>query len=321
MDSFRRRLLCSLVIASSVAIGAACAPSEQACSATDIVLGVTAASSVAAQAEQVEVVAYDESGEIGRTRKDLSSGALFPLEFGFRPHAGQSFRVSTEVRTRAPLRGGDATDPGLVFLASRDMSLSPVCSKTKQLLRADLQDTCIGVSCTQGLTCISGTCVSATSPADALMPYRASWATEPDACAGSDGGTPEAILGTGQTDYVPTAENSTQQVEAGPQGGHHLWIGVRTKGLHQRAATMTLNATVEGTNVSAPMQRTVFSLRTDEGGYCKLFGVRYQLDGGSAPISAFLGHPLRLSVELRDEAGLIAKDDLRIMVSDTISGN
>lgn len=310
----------SPALSCALALVGACGPTAEVCDAPDIVLGVKADPTVAAQARQVQLVAYDQSGEIARASKDISSGALFPFEFPFRPHAGQGFRVTTEVFYDAT-RGGAVLGPGGVsLLASREVNLAAMCTKSKELLRVDLQERCISVFCKQNETCISGVCVNSTLSADALEPYNASWAAEPDACAPAGSGSPEVTLGTGQTDYVATAPDSTVQAEAGPQGGHHIWIGVRTKALHQRAVTVTLNGVVEGTTTEAPMQRTVFSLRTDEGGYCKLFGLRYQLDGGTAPISAFLGKPLRLTVELRDGAGLVAKDELRIMIAGALSG-
>ena len=297
-----------------IACAYACGPTSPACADSEIVVGVQAETALQGATRGLRIVASDDSGELGRIARVLPNNApLFPSELPLVARGTRKLTITTEAFGSPVLDGAP--------LVSRTAILQPDCGQSKTLVRLALQDACLGVQCTIGQTCQAGSCVSAAFPLEGLESYSSSWAAESDACApaGSSASAPEVILGTGQTDYVATPADSTVKVEAGPQGGHHIWIGVRTKGLHQRAATITLSAVVEGTNIVAPTQRTVFSLRTDEGGYCKLFGLRYQLDG-EGPVSSFLGKPLRVAVEVRDSTGLTAKDDLRVMISDAAQG-
>jgi hypothetical protein len=54
--------------------------------------------------------------------------------------------------------------------------------------------------------------------------------------------------------------------------------------------------------------RTNFTILADEDGYCKLYGLRFELDQ-MANISGLLGHPLdiRVTVTDTDEAGGVGK--------------
>lgn len=305
--SFRPAPLLFAVVASV----SACAEPSVTCADTDLVIGIQADPALKSTARSVRIVATDDAGEVVRTGALPSNSApLFPIEVPLKAKSSKRLTVTTEAFSAANMTG---------LLVSRTAILTPECGVQKSLLRLVLQDACLGVVCSLGQTCQAGACTTALSPAEAIEPYSASWAAEVDACAPPGSGKPEVTLGTGQTDYFATPPDTTLKVEAGPQGGHHIWIGVRTKALHQRAATVTLNGSVEGTSIAAPSQRTVFSLRTDEGGYCKLYGLRYQLDT-AVPISSFLGKPLRITVLVRDSAGLTATDDLRVMISDAAQG-
>ena len=107
------------------------------------------------------------------------------------------------------------------------------------------------------------------------------------------------IIGTGQTDFAPLADGQTLMLEQGPQGGHHLWIAVRMRNLRQSGSPTTLSAKLvdDPTSPIAPAAY-VFTFDRDEGNYCKLFGLRFQLDSGATDLAAdykrFLGKKLEV---------------------------
>jgi hypothetical protein len=155
--------------------------------------------------------------------------------------------------------------------------------------------------CQPGTTCRRGACVS-----DALAPSEVR-TVDPkvkpgdDVCTLGATGAPQLTIGAGQTDYLPLAASPVLASEAGPQGGHHIWVAVRMRGLAQAGTVVTLNASQPGGVKVRPYQ-VVFNLSQDEGGYCKLYGLRLQLDTES-PISAFYNKPLLIQAEARDGAG------------------
>lgn len=142
------------------------------------------------------------------------------------------------------------------------------------------------------------------------------------ACFDGKGGAPELFIGGGQTDYVPIVEGTEVKAEAGPQGGHHVWIGVRMKNLGQALTRTLIRGEFPTLGAKVPETAVVFAYGPDEGGYCKLFGLRYQFDldasGRNVDYTPFLGKPLRLEVELIDQAGRSAKKSLTIKLADTL---
>lgn len=211
----------------------------------------------------------------------------------------------------------------------------------KRLLRLRLDSRCvvlpginggppIGPSCAAPLTCVAGTCGSSEVTEADLEDYVADWKTAPppDICRPAKPGPPELVLGTGQTDYAPLVDGQTLQLEQGPQGGHHVWMAIRMKNLRQSGSTTTVTSTpVDGPMVLGPLS-VVFSFERDEGNYCKLFGLRYQVDvsglnpdGSSIPAPNyrdFLGKTMDLHVEVVDSTGARASATKRVRLADKI---
>jgi hypothetical protein len=141
-------------------------------------------------------------------------------------------------------------------------------------------------------------------------------------CFDGNGGAPEMFVGGGQTDYSPITNGATVKAEAGPQGGHHVWIGIRMKNLGQSLTRTILRGEAPTLGLKIPETAVVFSYGPDEGGYCKLFGIRYQFDADSAgrniDYRPFLGKPLNIEVELIDQGGRRAKKTLNVVLADTL---
>jgi hypothetical protein len=177
------------------------------------------------------------------------------------------------------------------------------------LLRVLLQGQCLlalpglvgGPSCTAPQTCVDGACRDDHVSPQELEPYAPDWAAStPDICKPSNGGPPVLQVGTGQTDYLPLNDGDTVQAEQGPQGGHHIWIAVRQRNLKQVGSTTTIASVQPGTGLNGPNTRFAFTFEQDQGGFCKLFGLRYQLDIEGTDYHLFLGKPLDVTVTVLD---------------------
>jgi hypothetical protein len=128
------------------------------------------------------------------------------------------------------------------------------------------------------------------------------------------------ILGTGQTDYLPLGDEQELRLEKGPQGGHHIWIAVRMRNLTQSGSVTTISATLpDEPDVAVPSTAFVFTFDRDEGPYCKLWGLRYQVDSGASDLRTaykrFLGKRLTVTVEVTDRAGVSASSTRTIRIA------
>lgn len=202
----------------------------------------------------------------------------------------------------------------------------------KRLLRIRLTSSCVAApingpgggdgnlcAAAQHLTCIGGRCVDDRLASADLELYSAGWATDvADLCRPANAGPPEVIVGSGQTDYLPLAPNQVVQLERGPQGGHHVYVALRMKNLHRSGSTTTITGVQPGSNLTVPPAAFIFTFDPDEGGYCKLYGLRYQLDAGGADYMSFLDKDLDITVTVRDTAGTVGSGTVRVHVAPTI---
>jgi hypothetical protein len=261
-------------------------------------------------------VASDETIDLVANPKAL------PKETKLTPAAGKSTGVVT-VNVQGfgiPATRGPAGEPVL----TRSARASFVSGETR-LLRIALENRCIlqpgSVACGDGQTCVQGRCQSDEVGADQLEAYSPTWAVDtPDMCKPAGHGEPQVIVGTGQTDYLPITDGQELQAERGPQGGHHLWIATRVKNIRQSGSTTSIKAIQPETKVEIPPTVFVFTLDADEGGYCKLYGLRYQLDNGGIDYKQFLGKPLDVIVTVQDQAGTQAQGTAHIRVAPTVIG-
>lgn len=237
-----------------------------------------------------------------------SEGAVFPREVPIDPGGDAHAAVSVLVEGYA---ADDPTgqEPAIVRTAETNVEPAPA----NDLLRIDLDPTCVvlpppgglaGPTCVAPETCVAGQCVSDVVGPSGLVPYTPTWAVDtPDACRPANPGAPVVIVGTGQTDYSPLTDGETVQAQTGPQGGHHIWIAVRMQNLKQSGSTTTVNATNPNNGAAVAPFSVVFTYLPDEGGFCKLYGLRFQLDADGVDLNQFLGQPLDVRVDVRDLLG------------------
>jgi hypothetical protein len=123
------------------------------------------------------------------------------------------------------------------------------------------------------------------------------------------------MLGWGQTDYLPLADLQMLAVEAGPQGGHHIWLAVRMKNLLGSGSRTKLEAVSPDTGTVVSPFEVIFTFDPAEGGYCQLFGLRYQLDADGVDYLPLLGKELDVTVTVTDRAGDSAHDSKRVILN------
>jgi hypothetical protein len=323
------RSLLALVLALPIGL-AACPGSstDPQPGATALVVGVQSddfgalVGSVHVVVKQDDVVVRDET-----FATVAGSPSPLPKEIELSGAVGARIDVSAE----ALPSGGGA--PIISRLASARLPPA-IDGSAKKLLRVYLDSRCVvlpstpggplvGVTCAAPLTCIAGGCTSGEVGEAALEDYEPMWAlAPPDICRPAKHGPPEVIIGTGQTDYASLAEGQVLQLEKGPQGGHHIWIAARMKNLRQSGSTTSITAKIEGDPEPVPPVSFVFTFDRDEGSYCKVWGLRYQVDAGAADLRAaykrFLGKRLAVTVEVLDSTGARASATRVVQLADKL---
>ena len=63
-----------------------------------------------------------------------------------------------------------------------------------------------------------------------------------------------------------------------------------------------------------------FTYAPDEGTYCKLVGIRYQLDNEGVDYRPFLGKPLDIHVTVTDPSGATASATAHVQIAPTMIG-
>ena len=237
-----------------------------------------------------------------------------PAEIEVHGHPG----AKVDVRVEAFAPGG--TVPILTRVATSRLAVD-----ARRLLRVQLDSRCVtGLACAAPTTCISGRCASSDVPPEALEDYEPGWAAAPpDICRPANHGPPEVILGVGQTDYASLTDGQQVQMELGPQGGHHVWIAVRMKNLRRAGSRTIITGKLEGDATSSvPAAAYVFTFDPDEGSYCKLWGLRFQLDSGASDLQndyrRFLGKKLEITVQVVDSTNATASGTRTVQIADLL---
>lgn len=94
------------------------------------------------------------------------------------------------------------------------------------------------------------------------------------------------------------------QVEAGPQGGHHIWVAVRMKNLLQSGSITSITGHFDDPKLDVGPFQVIFTFDSDEGNYCKLYGLRFQLDQAT-DIQSLLGKTVKITVKVTDKDGTV----------------
>ncbi len=141
----------------------------------------------------------------------------------------------------------------------------------------------------------------------------------PDVCKPSLSTPTVLTVGEGQTFYRDIEDNTSLTWEKGPQGGHHVWIALKQRGLRMRGTIITIDME----DVEDPANpklvnhsRLVYDFDKDEGGWCTRPGLRMQLDNaGGVALEALLGHKVKVVATLKDPDGTQATGTRVIVVT------
>lgn len=313
-----RRLLLSLFAVPAL-LTACPGPSDDGPEEGSLVVGVQTAPDIAPLVGAVQVFTTVD----GVTKLQALTSADLPKEIELRGRPGSR----AEVKVQAMQNGASALSPPIVVRRAN----ADLIGDAKKLLRINLDSRCLTLPgggpqapvCNAPDTCLGGRCTSSDVPFDALEDYEPTWATSPpDLCRPAKHGPPEVIIGTGQTDYAPLADGQVLRLEKGPQGGHHIWIALRMKNLRQSGSTTTITSAIEGDPTPVPPMAYVFTFDRDEGAYCKLYGLRYQVDSGAVDLGTtykrFLGKRLAVTVEVADSTGAKAASTRTVQIADKL---
>jgi hypothetical protein len=259
-------------------------------------------------------------------RTGESAASLFPFEIPLDAAPGAEVEVTIEAFSAGP-NNTVATTPMLVRRSRAPFVKS--ATTAPGLMRLRLESSCLtgtpgfkGPACPATQSCALGRCIDPTLLAEDLEPYAKDWAkNRPDVCKPAHAGDAVVAIGTGQTDYAALAEGETLTPEKGPQGGHHLWIAVRMKNLRQMGSSVVVSAEQPGTGLKVPPTSFVFPFEPADAGFCKLYGLRLQLDNASVPVQKFLGQPLDVKLVVSDTDGKSAETRARVSVANETIGD
>jgi len=247
----------------------------------------------------------------------------FPAEFGFEDVADGSELAIT-------LIGWDQLGEQRVV---RHMKTTAVAD-SKNLVRVHLESLCMlrseaetvetGIpgapTCNEtSQTCIAGACSTASVAATNQQPYTSDWATDfGDACKPVNAADPIVTVGRGQSDYLAAEDYELGQIEAGPQGGHHIWVAARIKNLHQSGSITEVGGEIPALGLSVTPLKVIFTFDADEGGYCKIYGLRFQLDIDGGDIQTMLNQEAKVIVTVTDSDGDTATGERWFILSSNI---
>jgi hypothetical protein len=237
---------------------------------------------------------------------------VFPVELPFQDLPG-----GTAVEAQIEAFGQTNTQTPLV----RRTATTEILAGQSLLLRVALDARCVVIpggtapTCAAPETCVAGACQDDHIDPHKLKPYTPGWYEgSNDPCKPASAGAPVVLVGEGQGDYLPTTDGDTAQVEAGPQGGHHIWVALRAKNLTQSGSVTNVTGHFPDLGYDVGPYAVIFTLEPDEGGYCKLYGLRFQLDADH-PIEEMLGHPLDVTVKVTDADGDVGTGTRSVVLS------
>lgn len=259
------------------------------------------------QKVHVEITA----GELRADKDLLGADIKFPSEFPL-----DSLDPGEKVSVLAEAYYENLPTP----IVTRTVHTSAIANK-KLLLKVPLDSRCAlsntSPICNAPETCIAGACANDAIDPKTLPDYTPDWGAVGDVCKPVNHGAPTVVVGQGESAYLPMMDGDVAQVEAGPQGGHHVWVAIRQKNLKQSGTVTTLTAKIPDLGVEIEPFAVVFTFDPDEGGYCKLYGLRFQLDL-SHDIHDFLGHSMEITATATDAQGDVGIGKRTVMLSSTI---
>ncbi|WP_437928307.1 hypothetical protein WMF37_03450 [Sorangium sp. So ce291] len=218
----------------------------------------------------------------------------------------------------------DGAELALTVAAFRDGEASPVVTRRAAtravggrtlLLPVSLDEACSAASCAASATCAEGACVDPFIAPSALADHDPTWlASARDACKTPPSDLPAIVIGQGERAFAPLADGEVVPIEAGPQGGHHVWLALRVEGLRQMGSRLTVGGHFpELAFELLPFTSQVTLRRAGDAG-CEIYGIRFQVDRGLS-VESVRGRALDVEIALEDPDGDVATAAHRVVIS------
>ncbi|WP_437571300.1 hypothetical protein [Sorangium sp. So ce542] len=269
------------------------------------------------------------------------AGLTTDMAIGFEVHAIESTTKVDGVVTRAErlsYGSGDLSLPAelpiaeardgaeieLSVAAFRDGEAAPIVTRTTAtraasgrslLLPVSIDAACSGLACAASATCAAGACVDPFIAPSALDDHDPMWiASAKDACKTPSSGDPAIVIGQGESAFAPLDEGEVVPIEAGPQGGHHVWLALRVTGLRQMGSRLRVGGYFPELERELLPFTALVTLRRAGEGRCEIYGIRFQVDRGLS-VEAVRGRALDVEVALEDPNGDAATAAQRVVIA------
>jgi hypothetical protein len=310
----RRRLVAAVCAASA---GVACSPDQASPPATGattgtVVVGLTTDLRSDDDGFHALRAVQRVDGAVVRDEVWSTSSVELPLRFPAELRfEGLPDRTPVDVRLSAFTEDVAGADPFLLRLAATRVTAGRV-----GLLRVPIERDCIpnlrlqgdllAPTCAEPETCVAAACTTPFVAPDRLEEYTPTWASSfADACKPLDPGPPTVEIGGGEDAYVPVEDGGPMRIERGPQGGLHVWIGVRVRNLHQRGSVTTLSAAVPSLGLELDPMQVALGFDGSPGGTCELHALRYVVASRLSQLDALIGASLRIDAKVVDVTGTV----------------
>lgn len=218
----------------------------------------------------------------------------------------------------------DGAEVEISFAAFHSSEASPFLTRTaatraaggrKLFLPVSLDEACSGVTCAASETCVQGACVSPFIDPASLADHDPAWvASAPDACKTPSSGDPAIVIGQGESAFTALGESEIVPIEAGPQGGHHVWLALRVAGLRQLGSHLTVEGYFPELAFEVYPFTSMLNLRKAGDGQCEIYGIRFQVDWGLS-VDAVRGQTFDIEVSLKDPNGDAATAKKRVVIA------
>lgn len=292
------------LLALLLALGAAACGAEEADAL--VVVGLTTDMAVGFELHHIETTTSIDGIASPAERLSYRSGELsLPAELLVQPaRDGAAIELSV-----AAFRDGEASPLVVRRAATRAVG------GRKLLLPVSLDEACTAAACAASATCAGGACVDPFIAPSTLAEHEPRWIeSASDACKTPASGDPTVVIGQGESAFAPLEDGEVVPIEAGPQGGHHVWLSLRVRGLRQMGSRLTVKGYFPELAFELRPFTAHITLRKAGEGRCEVHGVRFQVDRG-LPVEAVRGRALDIDVALEDPDGDVAAAAQRVVIS------
>jgi hypothetical protein len=266
---------------------------------------------------------YTSTASVNHVRLRVTRGSEVQTTDVDLPLKKTELTVRGEGSVTVELEGysGAVSEPSALRWVQRARSPLNRDNSSARLLRMGFDPLCVSnapasvVRCGKEETCARGVCIPMARSSLELEAYDPNWfVPAPDPCRNSALVDADVEIGFGASGYTRFLDGASLALEAGPQGGHHLWIGVKGRNFAQQGTLVSITGRNPDTNALASPAAFVFSLNPESDGRCSVTGLRYQVDTGGLNYREFLGAPFEIKVEMRDRFGAISSATTRIQL-------